>query len=291
MKIIFPLCILGSILGPCAYAQGIYPRCSHAFLAEYWGENYEPFNRFRKELALSEQVYLTKFGPQLKIEKKELFSSQGESLPGFNRSGLSANPVLYLSSGADIYTPLILFPMAKDYHFVDRFNGWDTAKQHITSEILRRLESLQLAGDSHEINIEMIQKNFHYRAFDISWYSDALKTRMHKTFHFHNLDFNNLSNIRKMLKVIAKTGELGSVLNLKEPIANLAGMGLILAKVKPGGFFLTSRYENSLLELYNNEQLVSALGFEFRVIPQFSRSEKDEGMLARETLVFTKNSQ
>lgn len=63
--------------------------------------------------------------------------------------------VLSLGSGPDIYSPLFIFPTAKNYHFVDSSRGWGQNPGVLFTELITRLHSI-----APDAKVTLVQKGF-----------------------------------------------------------------------------------------------------------------------------------
>lgn len=91
-------------------------------------------------------------------EKFSKYSMDNRGLFNFSSREKHRNgQVLYLGSGPDVFSTVLNFPLAKDYHFWEAFSGWGSGPGEMLFEIFRRI-SVLVPG----VSVRLVQPGWLY---------------------------------------------------------------------------------------------------------------------------------
>jgi hypothetical protein len=191
--------------------------------------------------------------------------------------------VVSFGSGADLFRPLIAFPLAKEIHLVDTWSRWlrDDSPELALREIENRAK--HLAPDA---KVKTTQEGFRAHLhedylgrdpwiFEIEW--TEFGERQHVTVYAHAIDFNNetqMLGLEKQINVIDRPGsELQAVLltgtsyprdlyafNLK----NLAYHGWVVLEYEKADLSMLQDFERFTYSGYFDSKLLSIETFQYQ---------------------------
>ena len=67
---------------------------------------------------------------------------RGEEYRLLSPAHTSHSPVAYIGAGADVFRPIVDYPLTDEYHFLDSLQGWGQSPVHLIASIVDRLSFL-----------------------------------------------------------------------------------------------------------------------------------------------------